>query len=220
MIIVILPLIFSKLDYYKKGPVGLMETAPRAILVAMPADSSDVAQGLARKIGQPIDKTFQPPSHTIFFMKKINIDPEDPGSGYMGKGKFNIQLYVLHLLGVDLKSKSKATLRVYEYLFNLLVPIFVLFLVGYLTRQDTGKELDRFFMKLQTPVCADLEQDQKNLQAAYASPEKYKAGKMFPNSNWEIRRQSRFDYLGFLACWVFVLLMLGVLKIFVSIGGH
>jgi SSS family solute:Na+ symporter len=196
---VVLPYILCNFDYFNKGRIGVMETAPKTVVVKLPADSLDVAEGKAQRIGQAIPKNYQPLPQVIFYRGKERVEANNPQSEFQGVGKFNVQLYTLHLLGVDLQSKDRATLRALEYFFNIIFAVFVLFLVSYLTRQEYPDKVRRFFIKLHTPVEPDAEKDALALEAAYADPDGYVKKKVFPGSNWEMNKPRTVDWVGFLA---------------------
>lgn len=216
--IIILPFLLPSLDTFRKGPVALLETVPRMVVTRVPADSIDVVQGKADRVGRTVEKQVQTVAEPIFFRAKVRENPADPASAYVGVGKFNIQLYVLHLAGMDLQNKDRATLRTFQYLVGLAFPLFILFLFSYLSKRDTSERLQRFMIRLRTPSVGDPDLDARNLESAYANPDAYRKRKIFKNSDWEMHVPTRFDTIGFFVILAGITTLILIFKAIIGIG--
>jgi hypothetical protein len=78
--------------------------------------------------------------------------------------------------------------------------------------------VERFYVRLQTPVGPTLEDDAKAVQASYENPTRYDHLKLFPKTNWELTKWNRQDTLGFLSCCGLVIVVLAFFK-FVLVAG-
>ena len=89
-----------------------------------------------------------------------------------------------------------------------------------LTRRDDRAVLDRFFVKMKTPVESDPEEDVRQLELSYANPRRFDDRNLFgPGSDWEFNKWNRTDTIGFVISCVaaigVILLLVGV----ISLGG-
>jgi hypothetical protein len=77
----------------------------------------------------------------------------------------------------------------------------------------------RFFLKMRTRVRGlGPEVDQKDVEEAYANPEKTKEMLLFPNTSLEIYKWNKQDIVGFLISIGVVFVVLGTLFIAVGLG--
>ena len=74
---------------------------------------------------------------------------------------------------------------------------------------------------MRTRVCGPgPEIDEKDLNEAYAHPERTESILAFPNTSLEIYKWNKQDVVGFLISIGVVLLVIGTLFFLVNIGGH
>ncbi len=71
---------------------------------------------------------------------------------------------------------------------------------------------------MHTPAVADPETDARLVQEKIDNPELVEQDKIFPGSNLEFWKPTRFDILGFVACVAFVLLIIALFQIVSSLG--
>ena len=95
----------------------------------------------------------------------------------------------------------------------------LLILLGYLTKPDDEKALDRFYAKMKTPVLVDRKADQRELELSYAKPHRFDHLKMFPNTSWEFCKWDKTDTVGFGIALLVAFGIIGLLLLVVSIGG-
>jgi SSS family solute:Na+ symporter len=57
--------------------------------------------------------------------------------------------------------------------------------------------MDRFYVKLKTPVNTNLEKDREEIEKSYQNPSKFDHLKMFPNSQFEFTKWDKTDIVGF-----------------------
>lgn len=158
-------------------------------------------------VGDPITKTFKNPPKPVFWAG------DKPGQGFL-----KVELLLLSAGGWDL---SKNTYSLNETMFTLMrviVPFAVLMIVAMLTAPEDHRRLDRFYVKMRTRVNADPVLDAKEMELSYADPHRFDHMKMFPSSNWEMRRWDRDDVRGVIMTVVAALGCVLLLWLAVTIG--
>ena len=218
VIYTIIPNLFLQLDAVRYNPVYLAETVEKKVIVTTGALQDDVGQGRAQKVGQAIEKDHVIAPVGVFFENVARINPDDPQSQKAGYGRFHAEIWILSWLGIDFTSWTKPQLTAARFFFDALFPFVLLFLISFITKPVDRITLDRFYAKMYTPVRVSPDDDRAALEEAYANPHKYDERKLFRNSNWEMLRPGRIDYIGFLGSWVLVGVVILLLWIVVVIG--
>ena len=103
-------------------------------------------------------------------------------------------------------------------IFRIVSPFVIMMIVGCLTRTKDRQALDRFFVKMKTPVLADRQADRQQMELSYADPHRFDHIKMFPNSNWEFRKWKKVDAIGFSVAVLITIAILGLFILLLSIG--
>lgn len=219
IIIAVIPNVFQSWMTTRAHEPFLKQTVERQIMVTTKALDSDVEKGLANQVGQKITKKRVLPSYPIFFDKIAREYSDDPNSRLIGYGRFNAEVWVISLLGVDFSHFSKAQLVTVRFLFAALFPFLLLFPLSYFTTPASKKTLDYFFAKVHTPVQATPDEDARMVAANAENMARFEKSKLFPKTHWEFHKPSRMDYIGFFGIWALVGLVILILWIMVSIGG-
>jgi len=214
----IVPNAFPSIPAMRSHPVLLAQTAPREVTIVTGALQEDVDVGRAVAVGQSIRKPHRLEGTGIFFEDVVRVDPSDPDSPLMGRGRFHAEIWVLSWLGIDFSGWAKAQLVAARFFFDALFPFVLLFAFSAVTRPVDKSRLDRFYGKLCTPVQPTPEADRAAVQRAATTPEAFEGLKLWPGSNWELRRPSRLDVLGFGGSWLLVGLVLVLLWLLATIG--
>ena len=154
----------------------------------------------------------------VFFDSVARTDPDDPASPYIGIGRFNIEVYITSLFGVPVEKFSKAGLLTTRFMFSVIYPFAALIIVSLFTRPPSKEVLDRFFVRMKTPVAPTLELDDIEVQKGYDMPARFDGQKLFPRSNWEFCKWTREDTYGFVLCWVAVFVVMWMFKAILNIG--
>ena len=157
-------------------------------------------------------------SASIYFEKVVRIDPEYPRSALVGLGRFHTEIYIVNLLGLPVETFSKAGLVATRFAFCALVPFALLTGISLVTKPTPKAHLDRFYVKLKTPVAPTAEEDATEVQKSMEDPARYDHQKLFPNSNWEFGKWTRVDWVGFLCCWVAVGIIIGALWLVLNLA--
>jgi len=168
-------------------------------------------------VGETFTRTYTQPSRSIFWTKGVKVD----GNGRRhGGGMLSLELVLLDTVGMDLGKNPYALNETIRVIIRTIVPFLILVVVSLLTRRDDKALLDRFFVKMKTPVEIDAEEDARQLALSYADPRRFDDRNLFgPGSDWEFNKWTRTDAVGFAVSTVaaigVILLLIGL----VSLGG-
>lgn len=217
VIYAVIPNVFQAWDWARHNPGFLLETRPRLIQVKSSAAAEDVRAGLARDIGEKITKSHRIGPVGIFYERVARQDPSDPHSPKVGFGRFEAEVWVLSLCGLDFTSFSKSQLVTTRFLFDALFPFLLLFLLSSVTRPVPHEDVDRFFAKIHTPVQPTPELDAQAVAESERRPQQFEKFKLRPGSAWEIMKPARIDLIGFFGSWLVVGLILAMLGIATSL---
>lgn len=135
-----------------------------------------------------------------------------------GRGQFNADFLLYAALGWDLSTANVATLEALRLPTRLLLPFFLLVGFSFLTPRNRAEQLDRYFVKMKTPVLADAHADAEELERSYADPRRFEHMRLFPGSEWEMLRPTRTDVLGFLACVLVCVAIIALMAWVLSLG--
>jgi SSS family solute:Na+ symporter len=148
----------------------------------------------------------------------MRVRIERQSGAFQGMGSFQLDFLLYAALGVDLSTASKATLETLRLPPRVLAPFIVLILFSYVTPRNSQQALDRYYVKMKTPVDPDAERDRINLELSYANPKRFEDQRLFPGTDIEALRPSRTDVVGFVVCIAVCGLMIGLLVLLAGIG--
>ncbi len=168
------------------------------------------------EVGGKFHRTYQLPRKSIFWTQGVARNSEGVLEGH---GMLNIGLLAIDRLGWDLSKNSYALNETLRVILRIVVPFGALILVALLTKPLDKALLDRFYVKMKTPVLPDSEEDEKELALSYENPARFDHLKMLRNSNWEFGKWDKLDMIGFLISCSTVVAIVGLLFVMVSIGG-
>lgn len=161
----------------KLNDKGLIETDCPELLIA----------------GNEFEKEYLTSPRSIFWSQDLRQD--DDGLIY-GKGMLFLELVLLDKIGFDLSANPYALNETIRFSIRMIWPFLILIIVSRLTRSDDKIRLDRFYVKMKTPVSTDKEKDKEEMQISYKSPDRFDHNKMFPNTNWEFEKFDKTDMKG------------------------
>lgn len=197
----------------------IVQTPQRVIKVVGGATKADVLAGRAKKIGEPIKKEHVLLPHAVYFASVARINPKDEHSALEGIGRFNVEAYILHLIGIPVQNFTAAGLVTTHWLFDGLFPFIELIILSLLTRPCEVERGNAFYAKMKTPIAREgHDEDRKQVELSYADPHRFDDQKLFPHTNWEFTKWNRKDFLGFFGCWIVVGVVLVFLWATVTIG--
>ncbi len=216
----------------KHNPSLLLEVRSPSLVKSYVASERDVAhrekriadwellaaEGLATgerpaalALGERFDQTYEPAARAVFWDGGIRMDTE--GRRY-GSGFFKPELYLLHLLGLDLSRTTPSRVEMISLLFRLLFPFLAVLLVGSLTKPLDESRLNYFYAKQRTPVDPDHAEDARQIEETRRDPARFNREKLWPGSNWEFGRLPAYDIKGLSTALagglIFILLIIGI----------
>lgn len=162
------------------------------------------------EVGETFTREYKQPRKAIFW----NLGISSGKDGYMeGKGILSLELVFLDAIGFDLSKNPFALNETLRIIFRTLFPFLVIVIISLIWRheEDEIENLDKFYVKMKTPVQKFREDDEKELLLSYADPARFDHLKLFPRSQWQFTRWDRVDTIGFaisVAMVGFVLLLL------------
>jgi SSS family solute:Na+ symporter len=218
LVTVIVPNVIPAITSLRQSSALTQETKSYSEVTKVRAKESDVKNGLAKSVGEKIEKSVTVQPVAIYFEKVARIDPKDPNSLKEGNGVFKFQLWILSMLGVNLENFSKAGLSTASFAFDIIFPFIILFIVSLLTKPNNKKVLEEFYARVHTPAIADRELDALEVQKRIDDPELAEKNKIFPHSNWEFPKPTRQDIWGFAACWAGVAIIILLYVVIMNIG--
>ena len=115
---------------------------------------------------------------------------------------FRFQIWLIGLTGIDLTTFSKAGLSAISFLFDIIFPFLVLFIVSLFTKSNSERVLQEFYARVHTPAMANQELDAIEVQKRIDDPALVEQDKMFPGTNWEFWKLTKKDMVGFGLCWL------------------
>jgi Na+/proline symporter len=209
LLIGVLPLAVSAIAPLRQSPALTITTEGKTVALSVRATQEDVKSGLATSLGQPITRQHRIEPVAVYFEDGLaRIDPTNPESPKEGVGRFNVEIYLLALLGLKLTAWTPAQLLTARYLVDSFAPFVLLFGVSLMTKPTDPDRVNRFYARMQTPVGATPEEDAREVQKSYQAPHRFADQKLFPRSDWEFMKWGRIDVIGFSACCGVVVLIL------------
>ncbi len=210
---VILPNVVP-LSPLSKSPDLTVQTAARTTTVQVPATAADVEAGLAPKVGGQIQREQTIAPQAIFF-EKIEVGE---GGAKRGSGLFRPEIWIMDLAGMDFSRMSRAGVMTTAALFDAIFPFIVLFGASFFTKRNSEQVLRDFYARIHTPAVADGIEDARLVQEKIDDPGLVERDKIFPHTDWEFWKPTRFDIIGFVACLAFVALIIWLYTLVGSMG--
>jgi len=158
-------------------------------------NSASMAQGLRPaliKAGEKFQKEVLLPKKSIFWSEGFEFHEGKA----IGRGNLKVELIALDYVGWDLSKNTYSLNETLTFLFRIFIPFIVLMLIALFTKAEDKDRLDQFFGKMLTPVTGTHADDDREMMLTRANPNRFEHLKLFPNSNWELRRWNREDWLG------------------------
>lgn len=218
MVTVVVPNVVPSFTSLRTAESLMLETTGKSETVIVSAKEEDVRKGTAKSVGDKIEKINREEPVGVFYETVVRQNPEDPTSMKEGRGIFKFQLWLISLVGIDLASFTKAGLSTASFIFDIIFPFAVLFLVSLVTRRNDEKVLRDFYARVHTPAYADPEQDRVEVAKKIADPQLVEADKIFPGTDWEFWKPTKKDIIGFLLCWLGVFAIIGLYFLVMNIG--
>ncbi len=159
-------------------------------------DAKGAADGVRPEVlavGDVIVKRIVPDRKSLFWSKGIGVKD----GVAVGEGLLYIELVAVDQL-VDLGELPYAMVETIRTLIRLVLPFSIIIIVSLLTKADDKERLDRFYVKMRTPVIADRGQDRAEMDRSMANYGRYSERLLFGGSQFEFFKWNRVDWVGFL----------------------
>lgn len=134
-----------------------------------------------------------------------------------GKGAFEIDFLLYARTSIDLCKQSTGTLETLRLPTRLLLPFVFLIALSFITPSGNKERLDRYFVKMKTPVDPDPEKDAKELELSYADPHRFDEKRLFKFGGLEINRPNIVDIMGFILSFT---LCIGIVWLIIAIANY
>ncbi len=119
-----------------------------------------------------------------------------------GKGDFRVDFLLYDLVGIDMTKMSNAALETLRLPTRVVLPFVVMILLSLITPRVEKKRLDRFYVKMKTPVQPDPEADKRELALSYEDPSRFDQKRLFRFLGLEFQRPKFTDIAGFVICFL------------------
>jgi len=165
---------------YWKGGVGLLDDQGEV----RPADDArhvELVEQQQRQGGKEV---------VVRCRHKVGLD-------WHGKGSFNLDFLVYDALGVELTRMSNPALETLRLPTRLILPFLVMIVLSLITPRDDKPSLDRFYVKMKTPVDPDRTTDEAELELSYRDPARWDHRRLFRFAGLEIQKPRVIDVVGF-----------------------
>ena len=133
-------------------------------------------------------------------------------------GNFRFDFLLYDMMGLDLTRMSSKTLRVLEQPPIIVTPFLVMFLMSLVTPRNRQQVLDRYYVKMKTPVDPDPEEDQRQMELSYNDPTRFDHRRLFPGTSLEFQKPRVSDVVGFVTCVAVCFGIMGLAIWMASIG--
>ena len=134
-----------------------------------------------------------------------------------GKGSFEIDFLLYKRLNIDLCSQSNGTLEALRLPTRLLLPFVFLILLSFVTPQGDKEKLDRYYVKMKTPVDPDPDKDAEEIRLSYENPQRFDDKRLFKFWGLEFNRPNVVDVVGFVASFA---ICIGVVWLIVAVANY
>ena len=167
------------------------------------------------EIGDKYTKTFTLPSKTIFWSKQAALTE----SGLIeARGYLYPELILLQSFGFELNKQPYALIETIRMMIRLVTPFLILVIVSLLTKPNDDLLTRQFFLKMRTRVRGlGPDVDKEDVNESILNPERTKDILIFPDTQLELYKWNKLDFLGFLISVFIVFVVIGTLIAFVKI---
>ncbi len=139
------------------------------------------------------------------------------GVNLKGKGSFELDFLLYERLGFDLVSTSNGTLEAMRLPTRLVLPFVFLILLSFVTPRGDKERLDRYFVKMKTPVDPDPERDAEETRLSYENPNRFDDKRLFKFGGLEFNRPTVCDVVGFVVSFA---ICVGVVALIVGLAAY
>ncbi len=203
--------------YYKATEFDVKKREMEIINLKIKPDEEEKIGELLLPIvkGQSLRKSVKPAGQSIYWTKGIKTFE---GGKKEGLGFLNLEMLLLDFIGIDLKNLPNPMIETLRLPFRVILPFIFLILVSLYTSKTDKKILDKFYVKLKTPVNTNLIKDKEAVEESYRNPSRFDYKKSFPNSQFEFTKWDKTDITGFALGFLGVFFVIFLVVFIANIG--
>ncbi|MHC4402651.1 MAG: sodium:solute symporter family protein [Planctomycetota bacterium] len=127
-----------------------------------------------------------------------------------GKGWFQVDFLLYDLMGIDLAKMPDPALKTLRLPTRVILPFLVLIVLSLITPRGKKEELDRFYVKMKTPVNPDPVQDQREMTRSYEDPSRFDDKRLIKACGLEFQKPNLKDIVGFVVCFLICFGLIGL----------
>jgi len=135
-----------------------------------------------------------------------------------GRGRFNLDFLIYDWMGVDLKKRSNAALETLRLPTRLVLPFVVMIFLSLITPRVDATTLDRFYVKMKTPVHPDPSADWAEVEASYRDPSRFDDRRLCRRWGLEMQRPKLVDVAGFVVAFGICFAIIGLTVWLANLG--
>ena len=181
-----------------EGRVLRFDEEGRVTAVVEPGEEGPVevplAAGHQQYVLEQVDRTER--GNAVVIRRRFRADCR-----LRGEGSFNLDFLIYDAAGVELAKKSSAMLETLRLPTRMVLPFVVMILLSLLTPRGDREALDRFYVKMKTPVSPDPAADRAEMEASYRDPARFDDRRLLPAFGLEIRKPKPLDVAGFIVAF-------------------
>lgn len=183
------------------------------------------------RLGEQIEDKFVTGGKAVFWaegiepigpkkLKEIPHEDEDPQAENVrvvrqqydcpmrGKGPFRIDFLLYDWMGIELTKMSNAALETLRLPTRVVLPFVVMILLSLVTPRPEKQRLDRFYVKMKTPVRPDPEEDRREIELSHQDPSRFDHRRLFSFGGLEFQKPKLVDVVGFVVCFAICFLLI------------
>lgn len=115
-----------------------------------------------------------------------------------GRGSFNLDFLIYDAVGVPLDEMTSAALETLRLPTRVVLPFVVMIVLSVMTPKANQTALDRFYVKMKTPVDPDPASDAAELEASYRDVSRFDHRRLLRFGGLEFQRPKVVDIAGFI----------------------
>jgi len=119
-----------------------------------------------------------------------------------GTGGFQVDFLIYDWLGVPLTEMSDSALETLRLPTMVVLPFVVMIVVSLVTPSVNKEVLDRYYVKMKTPVDPDPDADRAELEASYRDPSRFDHRRLVRCFGLEVQRPKLLDVVGFVVSFL------------------
>ncbi|MDO4586116.1 MAG: hypothetical protein Q4C95_02345 [Planctomycetia bacterium] len=137
------------------------------------------------------------------------------GVFWQGKGNFELDFLLYREFNLDFAAMGNGTLETFRLPTRLFLPFLFLIGLSLITPQGNKELLDRYYVKMKTPVDPNPEIDKKEMELSYANPNRFDDKRLFKFWGLEFNKPTLVDAAGFILSF---LICFGIIALIIWIA--